>query len=364
MDSGVFILIIVVVAAALVGVAAFILRRRAEVESHVPTIADRSQVPLDLTNVPINTPPPAPPPSTDVLAVIEILEGPNAIIAGQSVGRQVEVHTKRMTIGRNPRQVDLQLYNLDEPSSVSRLHCTIEFHEGLHCFMITDEASSSGTRVDGRAIIPYQPHALKDNDVIELGLLQKEGAVLRFHTAFNPPDSPGGRVAIQLGIDAKDTLRQPIETREGRTTNPVRTEVFISYSRRDREKMRIIRDSLTASGLTVWSDENLEPGSQSWRMDVQAAIEGAGCVVALLSPEAKDSEWVSEELGYAKIRRLHIFTVLVRGDESNALPLGLTGVQWIDMRTDYQAGIEDLVHEKAIPQLITKINEHLNRPIA
>ena len=55
-------------------------------------------------------------------------------------------------------------------------------------------------------------------------------------------------------------------------------------------------------------------------------VKGAGCVIAILSPDAKDSEWVNEELGYAKIRKLRIFTVLARGDESNALPLGLTGV--------------------------------------
>jgi TIR domain-containing protein/FHA domain-containing protein len=293
--------------------------------------------------------------------MLEIIEGPNAIVSGKDVGKQISVGSKRLTFGRNARQVDVQLYSLDEPSSVSRLHCTIEFNPGLNCFMITDEGSSSGTKVGGRQITPYQPHSLMEGDLIELGLPEKLGAIMRFHTAHNPPES-GGRIHLDVGIQAKDTLRQHIGVIEGiRATSPLKSDVFLSYSRKDRDLMRVLRKSLEEHHIIVWSDENLEPGAPSWRSDVQNAIENTRCVVAILSPDAKDSEWVNEELSYAKIRKARIFTILARGDESNAIPFGMTGVQWVDMRTDFAEGIQEIVYETATGQLIASLNEFLGR---
>jgi len=42
-------------------------------------------------------------------------------------------------------------------------------------------------------------------------------------------------------------------------------DIFISYSRRDTERMQQIRDGLRAAGLTMWTDEGIEPGTQSWK---------------------------------------------------------------------------------------------------
>ena len=75
----------------------------------------------------------------NMMASLEIVDGPNAIVQGRDVGKQVYFGKTRLTIGRSGRQADFQLYSLEEPSSVSRLHCTIEFNPGLGCFMIIDE---------------------------------------------------------------------------------------------------------------------------------------------------------------------------------------------------------------------------------
>jgi hypothetical protein len=159
----------------------------------------------------------------------------------------------------------------------------------------------------------------------------------------NPPDVQGGRLGLQVKIQAKDTIRQSLREISGTNNHRIQCDVFLSYSRADRDSMRYIRESLSVSGLTVWSDEDLEPGTKMWRTAVESAIENARCVVAVLSPEAKQSTWVGEELNYAAIHNVRVFTVLVRGDESSALPLGLTGMQWVDMRHNYETGIEQLL---------------------
>jgi pSer/pThr/pTyr-binding forkhead associated (FHA) protein len=297
--------------------------------------------------------------NAEVLAVLEIINGPEARVQGVSVGKTIEIREKRVTLGRNPRQVSIQLYNLDESSSVSRLHCTLEFHDALRCFFITDEGSSSGTKVAGRKLAAHKPQSLKDGDTIELGMPDNRGALLRFQTQFNLPE----RVSVEPNYAPKTTIRQNLAALMKETGTPTtqQADVFISYSRRDREQMHLIREGLIAAELSVWSDEKLEPGSPSWKLDVQTAIEAAGCVVAILSPDAKGSEWVNEELGYARLLRKRVFTILVRGDEVNAVPLGLTGVQWVDMRTDYEEAITDLVHQSAMQQLVAAIREHLGK---
>jgi len=294
--------------------------------------------------------------SPGVMAALDIEQGSDAFVNGVNVGRHVEIRDERVTIGRSPKQASIQLYNVDQVSSVSRLHCTLEFHKSLRCFMITDEGSSSGTKVAGKTIAPHKAHSLKDGDIIELGIMEQEGAVLRFRTTY---DAPTDRLSIEPLFEPKDTIRKNMAV--GRGTSPLNQDVFISYSRRDRSVMRIVRDALTSAGFTVWSDESLEPGSPSWKNDVQQAIEGAGCVVAILSPDAKDSEWVSEELNYARIHKRRVFTVLVRGDESNAVPFGLTGVQWVDMRMDYDEGMKELMQQSALAQITAVVREYLGK---
>jgi hypothetical protein len=360
MDSTALILLLVVVAVVAIG--GFLLLRGRGKKQDIGTTT------LSGVQSPVKTPGKAQAPVSQAefidgqdMATLEIVQGPEAVVHGEKQGTHIGINQKKITIGRNPRQVDVQLYNLDQPSSVSRLHCTIEFYPTIQCFMITDEGSSSGTKVDGQTITPYQPHSLKNGDVIELGIPDKLGATLRFHTAFNPPDS-GGRLRVDAGIHAKDTIRQAIDAPPVRAqTQPLKSDVFISYSRKDKEAMHVIRDSLMRHNLAVWSDDKLEPGTPSWRNDVQSAIENTKCVVAILSPDAKTSEWVNEELSYAKLRKARVFTVLVRGDESNAIPFGMSGVQWIDMRTDFAEGVQEIVYETATQQLATSIQEYLGR---
>jgi formylglycine-generating enzyme required for sulfatase activity len=121
--------------------------------------------------------------------------------------------------------------------------------------------------------------------------------------------------------------------------------VFLSYGREDSEIMRRLRDDLRAGGLTVWTDENLQPGTPSWKDAIEGAIEQAGALVVILSPDAKKSVWVERELGYARNQEVRIFPVLACGDSRKAIPLELVSAQWVDLRSeaDYASGVQRLI---------------------
>jgi hypothetical protein len=119
--------------------------------------------------------------------------------------------------------------------------------------------------------------------------------------------------------------------------------VFLSYSHRDTEIMRRVRGDLVAHELTVWNDENLNPGTPSWKNAIEKAIENTGCLVVLLSPDAKESEWIEREVDYARACGVAILPVLALGDEQNAIPFELINIQRVDIRSNYQVGIQHLV---------------------
>jgi predicted regulator of Ras-like GTPase activity (Roadblock/LC7/MglB family) len=125
---------------------------------------------------------------------------------------------------------------------------------------------------------------------------------------------------------------------------PMTHHVFLSYSRQDVLIMQRVRDDLRERGLSVWTDENLEPGTPSWKSAIQTAIENAGSLVALLSPEAKQSPWVDRELEYARVQNVRIFPVLIRGSDSDSVPFEVVATQRINISkpSDYEAGIDQL----------------------
>ncbi|MBI5670153.1 MAG: toll/interleukin-1 receptor domain-containing protein [Chloroflexi bacterium] len=123
---------------------------------------------------------------------------------------------------------------------------------------------------------------------------------------------------------------------------PEAYHIFMSYSRSDAAMMRGITEDLRRAGFTIWNDEALEPGTDSWKSAIQTAIECSAVVVVLLSPDAKKSEWIERELDYARAFKVPIIPALVRGDTQSAVPFLLISVQRADMRQDYQAGLRAL----------------------
>jgi pSer/pThr/pTyr-binding forkhead associated (FHA) protein len=119
--------------------------------------------------------------SDKVLATLQIIEGPKGLL-----GEPVNLTKPTTVIGRHPQRADITFYP-DEESSVSRVHCTIQLDGAT--YKITDNSSTSGTRVNGERLAPNDPRVLHDGDEIVLGDLAKRGIKAR----FNIISAPGGQ---------------------------------------------------------------------------------------------------------------------------------------------------------------------------
>jgi len=124
---------------------------------------------------------------------------------------------------------------------------------------------------------------------------------------------------------------------------PSTSHVFISYSRKDTDAMIRIVSYLREQGINAWVDnEKLVPGTPIWEREIEKAIDEASAIVVVLSPDAKESVWVLNELTLADEYKKRVFPVLVRGDFRESIHFRLVTRQFVDIRTNEMAGLESL----------------------
>ena len=95
-------------------------------------------------------------------------------------------------------------------------------------------------------------------------------------------------------------------------------KIFLGYSRKDINAMQLAKKTLTDSGVSVWTDENLKPGTQSWIKGIDLALKECRAVVVILSPDAYRSEWVGREISKAMAYGKKIIPLLLRGNPVDA----------------------------------------------
>ncbi|MGP1284228.1 MAG: toll/interleukin-1 receptor domain-containing protein [Parasphingopyxis sp.] len=72
------------------------------------------------------------------------------------------------------------------------------------------------------------------------------------------------------------------------------TDVFISYARKNRDRVGTLADGLTDDGYSIWWDTALK-ASDNYAIKIEKALEATKSVVVCWSQEAKESLWVRAE---------------------------------------------------------------------
>ena len=89
-------------------------------------------------------------------------------------------------------------------------------------------------------------------------------------------------------------------------------EVFISYSRKDKEFVRRLDEALKSRGREAWVDwEDIRP-TEEWMQAIYAAIEGADTFVFVLTPDSVASVVCSREIGHAAAHNKRMVPIVAR----------------------------------------------------
>ena len=141
--------------------------------------------------------------------------------------------------------------------------------------------------------------------------------------------------------------------------------IFISYCRdgaTNQQWAERIHTRLNEYGFKVWRDvEGIQPGER-WNEKIPPAIEQSAIVLCITSESLLASEWVDDELNFARQRKLLI--IPIRIETEYRPPFMLSGVQKLDLYTDDQQAWDKLLElaDRHLPRNQTGSLKIISRP--
>ncbi len=128
------------------------------------------------------------------------------------------------------------------------------------------------------------------------------------------------------------------------------SDIFISYSSKDKKNAKELAEVLIADGWSVWWDRKIPPG-QAFDEVISKALDNAGCIIVLWSNNSVNSNWVKEEASEG-LRGNILVPVLI---EDSQIPLGFRRIQAARL-VGWRKNLQD--HE--FLQLILSVKQILN----
>jgi WD40 repeat protein len=112
------------------------------------------------------------------------------------------------------------------------------------------------------------------------------------------------------------------------------TDVFISYSREDKDFVRELHEALEERGKDAWVDWADIPLTAEWLAEVYSGIESADTFVFVISPNSVESKYCNLELAHAAENNKRLIPVVRRDVEAETVPAPLAAHNWIFFRQD------------------------------
>lgn len=118
-------------------------------------------------------------------------------------------------------------------------------------------------------------------------------------------------------------------------------DVFISYSKKDAQRIKPLREALTAAGIKYWIDDRID-GSANFLAEIPEAIRRCSIVLFVASKSSANSEWTQKELVYARKLNKEIFPYKLDNfqfDNCPELDFFFANIQWKESVDDVVSGL-------------------------
>jgi TolB-like protein/Flp pilus assembly protein TadD len=108
-------------------------------------------------------------------------------------------------------------------------------------------------------------------------------------------------------------------------------DVFLSYSREDKDRVLDLAARLRSAGVSIWIDQGGIDGAALWGETIVNALESAKVLLLMVSPAAVRSHNVTKEVMLTSERKGHILPVFLEQTSiPQSLKYPLAGIQHID----------------------------------
>jgi hypothetical protein len=90
--------------------------------------------------------------------------------------------------------------------------------------------------------------------------------------------------------------------------------VFVCYKHEDKRFAVRLRRGLEEAGFEVWMDEDLQAGV-NWREEIDHAIRSAFALIVIMTPQARESEYVTYEWACAWGAKIPVIPLMIKATE-------------------------------------------------
>ncbi|KAM3098623.1 CHAT domain-containing protein [Phormidesmis sp. 146-12] len=124
------------------------------------------------------------------------------------------------------------------------------------------------------------------------------------------------------------------------------TDVFLSYSRKDKAFVQTLHDSLRAQQREIWVDWQAIPLTADWWQEIERGIEGTNTFVFVISPDSVVSDVCRQEIDHAVKHNKRLVPIVHReGFEAAQVHPMLSKYNWLFFREtdEFDRGFADLI---------------------
>lgn len=130
------------------------------------------------------------------------------------------------------------------------------------------------------------------------------------------------------------------------------SDIFVSYARQDRERVRGLASQLEEQGWTIWWDRQIFAGAD-FDVVIQREVEAARCVLVVWSAHSIGSRWVKAEAGEG-LRLEKLIPILI---DASYPPLAFRNIQTVSF---VEGGLD--AGSPAFPELFASLTHLLGPP--
>lgn len=113
-------------------------------------------------------------------------------------------------------------------------------------------------------------------------------------------------------------------------------DAFLSYSREDEPRVRLLQDALAAEGLRLWRDREQIRAGDGWISRLEQGLRRSRAIILFVSQTALASDWVQREWNVALTLGMRILPVRLDG---SPLPVILSPIQFVEFPSDAEVAV-------------------------
>ncbi|MEL6384071.1 MAG: TIR domain-containing protein, partial [Cyanobacteria bacterium J06626_18] len=154
-----------------------------------------------------------------------------------------------------------------------------------------------------------------------------------------------GDLYYRVKLAPKSGRQMPKDVWQVLDNNTRQANVFISYSRRNKEFVQKLHAALESTGREIWVDWENIPVAVDWWQEIQVGIELADTFVFVLSPDSVASKVCRQEIKEAVRHNKRLVPIVCQDVDPAKVHPELARLNWIFLRSqdDFEKGFKGLL---------------------